>query len=170
MTGVQTCALPISAFCISPQNLGVESDVNRSTAEVAEDRDWDQAIIPLAETIASYITREAIHLKLGFSQIEFKFVGLDRKDESETSNIYKTYYESNLITPNEQRIRLGMPEDDSPWSKMKFADAQIAISAARGAKEIDDPDLERDKSPSSNGATSKSNKNKIKSENDEEDT
>lgn len=56
-----------TAFGLSPQNFGLESDVNRSTAEVAQDRDWDQAIIPLATTIASYITRYAIHMLLGYS-------------------------------------------------------------------------------------------------------
>lgn len=132
-----------TAFDLSPQNLGVERDVNRNTAEVAEDRDWDHAIKPYASLLASHINRDAIERLLGFSQIEFRFVGLDREDEKATADIYKTYYESNSVTPNEQRERLGLPPLDSEWGDMLYADVQIAIAAAKGAKEVDDPALKR---------------------------
>jgi len=131
------------AFDLSPQNLGVERDVNRNTAEVAEDRDWDAAIKPMAGLIASHINRDAIQGKLGFSQIEFRFIGLDREDEKATAEIYKIYYESNSITPNEQRDRLGLPPLDNPFGEMTYADVQIAISAARGAAQVDDNELNK---------------------------
>ena len=127
-----------TAFDLSPQNLGVERDVNRNTAEVAEDRDWDQAIIPHADLISSHINRDAIEGKLGFSQIEFRFVGLDREDEKATADIYRTYYESNAITPNQHREKLGEPPLEGEWGDMTYADVQIAISAARGAAQVDD--------------------------------
>ena len=88
------------SFDLSPQNLGVERDVNRNTAEVAEDRDWQSAILPHAGMLASHINRDAIEGKLGFSQIEFRFKGLDREDESATSKILETYYKNNIFTPN----------------------------------------------------------------------
>lgn len=128
-----------TAFDISPQNLGVERDVNRSTAEVAEDRDWDHAIKPWAGLIASHINRDAIEGRLGFSQIEFRFVGLDREDEKATSEIFSTYYKANVFTPNEIRAKLGEPPADNRWGDMTAADAEIAIAAARGAAEVDDP-------------------------------
>ncbi|QEH36518.1 Phage portal protein [Aquisphaera giovannonii] len=131
----------VTAFDISPQNLGVERDVNRSTAEVAEDRDWDQAIKPWAGLFASHINRDAIEGRLGFSQIEFRFVGLDREDEKATSEIFATYYKSNVFTPNEIRAKLGEPPADNRWGDMTAADAEIAIAAARGAAEVDDPAL-----------------------------
>jgi hypothetical protein len=53
------------AFDLSPQNLGVEADVNRNTSEVAEDRDWDHAIKPWAHLYQSYINRKAIRGRLG---------------------------------------------------------------------------------------------------------
>ena len=130
-----------TAFDLSPQNLGVERDVNRNTAEVAEDRDWDHAIKPYAALLASHINREAIEGLLGFSQIQFRFVGLDREDEKATAEIYKTYYESNAITPNEQREKLGLPPLDCEWGDMTYADVQIAISAARGAAKVEDSEL-----------------------------
>ena len=124
-----------AAFGISPQNLGLESDVNRNTAEVGEDRDWDGTIKPAARLIESHLNREAIHGLLGFSQIEFRFVGLDREDEQATAEIYSKYYQNNAITPNEQRERLGLPPLDVPWGDMTYADVQIAIQAAKSAGE-----------------------------------
>jgi HK97 family phage portal protein len=142
------------AFDISPQNLGVERDVNRNTAEVAEDRDWDAAIIPCAGLLASHINRDAIQGKLGFSQIEFRFVGLDREDEQATCDILTKYYDKNVFTPNEIRDKLGEPPAENEWGDMTAADVQIAISAARGAAQVDDPGL--------TGGTKKSDKQKPK--------
>lgn len=133
-----------TAFGLSPQNLGIEADVNRSTAEVAADRDWDNTIIPLAELFASYITRETLHAKLGFYQIEFKFKGLYREDEESTSKIYETYYKNNAITPNEQRLKMGLDPLVNQWADKPFADTQIALSAARGSAVIEDKDLDDD--------------------------
>jgi len=130
-----------AAFDISPQNLGVERDVNRNTAEVAEDRDWDAAIKPMAGLLASHINRDAIEGKLGFSQIEFRFIGLDREDEQATCDILTKYYDKNVFTPNDIREKLGEPPADNEWGDMTAADVQIAISAARGAAKIDDTEL-----------------------------
>jgi phage portal protein BeeE len=128
------------AFDLSPQNLGVERDINRSTGEVAQDRDWDHSIKPMAAMIAAHLTRDAIHNKLGYSQLMFQWVGLDRENELSTAQIYEKYFKANAITPNEQRYRLGMPPMDSDWGDMPWADMQIAIEAARGAK-IVNPEL-----------------------------
>lgn len=136
------------SFGLSPQNLGLERDVNRNTAEVSEDRDWAGAIKPMAHLIAAHITREAIQAKLGFSQLMFLWVGLEREDEMNTALIYEKYYKNNAITPDEQRERLGMPPSGSQWGKMTSADVEVAIQAARGSAQVDDPAL-----PNPNTAT-----------------
>ncbi|MCQ0030378.1 hypothetical protein EFP18_12155 [Burkholderia glumae] len=46
----------------------------------------------------------------------------------------------NAITPNEYRARRNMPPLKSKFGDMVFADAQIAIEAARGAKQVN-PEL-----------------------------
>lgn len=130
-----------ACFDLSPQNFGLEADVNRNTSEVAEDRDWNQAIKPCAFKVQEYITREAIHGRLGFSQLRFQFAGLDRDDEVARSEIYATEYESNATTPNEYRAQRGRPPMESPWGDMTFADVQIALSAARGAGDVLDNSL-----------------------------
>jgi phage portal protein BeeE len=130
-----------TAFGLSPQNLGIEHDVNRNTSEVAAERDWDNTVIPLAELLSNHITRQVIHKKLGFYQLEFKFDGLYREDEESLANIFQIYYKNNAMTPNEHRETIGLPPMDSSWGDKTFADFQIAMSAARGTKTIEDPDL-----------------------------
>lgn len=133
-----------AAFDLSPQNLGVEADVNRNTSEVAEDRDWTAAIRPYAGLIADHINRDAIWGRLGFSQIEFRWIGLDREDEQATCDILAKYYDKNVFTPNEIRERLGKPPAENAWGDMTAADVLIAVQAARGAAVIDDADLKSD--------------------------
>jgi hypothetical protein len=130
-----------AAFDLSPQNFGLEADVNRNTSEVAEDRDWDQAIKPTANGVAKALTRHCIQRKLGFSQLQFKFVGLDREDEAATADIFETYYQNNAITPDEQRAKLGLPPLDNQFGGMVKADVDIAVAAAKGVGENDDPKL-----------------------------
>lgn len=130
-----------TAFDLSPQNLGVERDVNRSTGEVSQERDWDQAIKPRALELAYYLTRQAIQRRLGFYQLRFRFIGLDRVDEDLQSKTYETRYKNNAVVPDEYRELIGLPPMEGEWGKMTAADVQIAVQAARGAAQILDDDL-----------------------------
>jgi len=147
-----------AAFDISPQNLGVERDLNRNTSEVAEDRDREQAVKPYAHLLESHITREAIHAKLGFSQLQFQFRGIEREDEHENAEVYKLEYESNAVTPNEYRERRGMERSSNDFADLNFADVQIAMMAARGSAQIDDPELPKAQNPPRSSLKPKVNK------------
>jgi hypothetical protein len=116
------CRVLAMCFDLSPQNLGIESDINRNVSEVAEDRDWNQAIKPCAAKVQSHLTREALHGKLGFSQLRFVFEGLDREDEMNTAKLFETRYKSNSITPNEFRAKLGEEPMKSEWGDKTFAE------------------------------------------------
>jgi len=129
-----------TAFELSPQNLGVEADVNRNTSEVADDRDWDGIIIPTARNFAAYFTREAIEGRLGFSQLEFRFLGLDREDELNLAKVFEVEYKNNATTVNEYRAQRGRPPLKSEWADLPYADVEIAIKGAQGAKQVN-PDL-----------------------------
>ena len=129
------------SFEISPMTLALQQDVNRNTAETLEDMDWDNTIIPMARNFQSYVNRQSIHGLLGFSQIEFRFIGLDREDEDATSKILERYYKMNALTPNEIREKFGKEPSDSDWGDVMSADVDIAIKGAQGAKQIN-PDLE----------------------------
>jgi len=133
-----------AAFDISPQNLNLEADVNRNTSETAEDRDWAQAIVPMATQIEAHLTREAIHGRMGEPLLQFKFKGLERQDEKAEAERFQIYYQNNAVTPNEQRARLGQPPIESQWADMTYADVKIAQAAARGVKVLEDKQLQED--------------------------
>lgn len=130
-----------TSFDLSPQNLGVERDVNRSNGETSQERDWDQAIKPRAVELAFYLTRQALHRRLGFHQLRFRFIGLDRVDEDLQSKTYETRYKNNAVVPDEYRELIGMPPMEGEWGKLTYADMQIAVQAARGANQVLDDEL-----------------------------
>ena len=130
-----------TAFDLSPQNLGVERDVNRNTAEVGEDRDMDQAIKPMADLLSSHLTREAIQSRLGFSQLQLRFPELDAEDEGQLSENYARDYQNNAVTPDEYRQRRGLAPLESEFGSMLKVDCDIAANAARSAGQVLDPKL-----------------------------
>lgn len=136
-----------TAFGISAQNLNLEADVNRNTSEVAEDRDWDSAIVPMARLIEAHITRDIIQARLGLSGIRFEFEGVDREDEKAAAEIYKLWYEGNAMTPDEFRDTRGLKPMGNMWGTMTYADMQIAMKAAQGAGQVDDADLKQNPTP-----------------------
>lgn len=133
-----------ASFDISNMSLNLERDVNRSTAEVAEDREWVQAVRPMARMIAGALTRKVIWEAMGFTQIHMRFLGVDREDLEKTSQILTRYYGANVYTPNDMRRKLGEPPAENAWGNMTKSDADIAIAAAKGAAIVDDPDLKSD--------------------------
>jgi len=65
------------AFDLPPQYLGVERDVNRSTAAEMTDAAFLQAIVPTARLLAEYLTRDAVSKKLSWNDLEFVFTDVD---------------------------------------------------------------------------------------------
>lgn len=130
-----------TAFGLSPQNLGIEADVNRNTAETSEDRDWDGTIKPIARLVQAHINRDILSGRLAMPHLEFYFDGLDREDEQAAVQNFRELYQANATTPNEYRERNGLGPLSSAWGDMTWADVQIAIAAAKGAKQVDDPAL-----------------------------
>lgn len=143
-----------TAFELSPHNLGLMEHDNRATAEIAEDRDYASIIIPTAVNVASHLNREAVQGKLGFSQIEFRWLGIDRDDEEMLASIHETYLKNNVLLPDEVREKLGRPPLESKWGQMLAVDMQIAVQAARGMG----ADLDKDLPPDDTGASSSKKK------------
>jgi hypothetical protein len=136
-----------AAFDICNFNLGIERDVNRSTSEVGEDRDWDHALKPMAALLKCHFDSHIIHRAFGFSQIEFKWTGLDREDQYSNAQIKKILYDINVLTPNQIRAQIGEPHDNGIWGDLNAADVEIAKMAARGAAAVDDPSLPKQVNP-----------------------
>jgi HK97 family phage portal protein len=98
------------AFDLPPQLLGVERDVNRSTAVEMNDQAFRQAIVPTARLFAEHITRDAISKKLGWNDLEFVFTDTDVANEMEEAQIQEILLRNGVMTINEVRRIRGLPE------------------------------------------------------------
>jgi len=99
-----------NAFDLPPQFLGVERDVNRSTATEMNDVAFQHAIVPTARLFAEHITRDAIAKKLGWHDLEFVFTELDAQNEMEQAQIDEILLRSGVMTVNEVRRMRGLAE------------------------------------------------------------
>lgn len=98
------------AFDLPPQYLGLEQDVNRSTAAEMSDAAFQQAIVPTARLFAEYLTRGTISKKLGWSDLEFVFTDVDASgDEMEQAQIDALLLQNGVVTVNEVRRMRGLP-------------------------------------------------------------
>lgn len=104
------------AFDLPPQFLGVERDVNRSTAAEMHDMAFRQAIVPTARLFAEHLTRDAIAKKLGWSDLEFVFTDVDARNEMEQAQIDEILIRSGVMTVNEVRRGRGLGEISSQSS------------------------------------------------------
>jgi hypothetical protein len=98
------------AFDLPPFYLGVERDVNRSTAEEYSDLAFRQAIVPTARLLAESLTRHAIAQKLGWNDLEFAFAELDTTDPLEEAQIQQILLQNGVLTVNEVRRMRGLSE------------------------------------------------------------
>jgi len=98
------------AFDLPPFYLGVERDVNRSTAEEYNDLAFRQAIVPTARLLAESLTRDAIAKKLGWTDLEFVFAELDTTDPLEEAQIQQILLQNGVLTVNEVRRMRGLGE------------------------------------------------------------
>ena len=96
------------AFDLPPFFLGVEHDVNRSTAAELTDVAFRQAIVPTARLFAEHLTRDAIGKKLGWSDLEFVFTDVDAKNERDEVEIQEILLRSGVLTVNEVRRMRGL--------------------------------------------------------------
>jgi HK97 family phage portal protein len=98
------------AFDLPPFYLGVEADVNRSTAEEYNDLAFRQAIVPTARLLAEYLTRDAIAKKLGWTDLEFVFADVETTDPLEEAQIQQILLQTGVLTVSEVRRMRGLPE------------------------------------------------------------
>src|SRR5271157_5557775 len=99
-----------NAFDLPAQFLGLEQDVNRSTAGTMSDLGFRSAIVPTARLVAEYLTRDAIAKKLGWTDLEFVFTDVDAQDEMEQAQIDEILLRNGVITVNEARRARGLAE------------------------------------------------------------
>ena len=97
-----------NAFSLPPVLLGLEQDVNRSTAESLLDEAFHSAIVPLARLVAEHITRDLFAKRLGWPEFEFVFNDLDATDELQEVQMQTALLAAGVLTVNEVRAMRGL--------------------------------------------------------------
>jgi len=98
------------AFDLPAHFLGIERDVNRSTAADLSEQAFRSAIVPTARLLAEHLSRDAINKKLGWSDLEFVFGDLDARNEMEEAQIQEILLRNGVLTVNEVRRMRGFAE------------------------------------------------------------
>jgi HK97 family phage portal protein len=97
-----------NAFGLPPLLLGLESDVNRSTASELADEAFRGAILPLAQLIAGHITRDLFAKCIGWREFEFVFNDLSARDESTELAVQVQLLNAGVLTVDEVRAMRGL--------------------------------------------------------------
>jgi HK97 family phage portal protein len=113
-----------NAFGLPPLLLGLESDVNRSTAAELADEAFRGAIQPLAQLLAGHITRDLFAKCIGWREFEFVFNDLNARDEGTELAVQVQLLQAGVLTVDEVRAMRGL----GPLAK--DGTAQLAGEAA----------------------------------------
>lgn len=115
------------AFDLPPLLLGLEQDVNRSTAEELVDEAFHTAVVPTARLYAEHLTREVIARKLGWEDLEFVFDDLEIFDERKRAEIDEILLRSDVLLPDEVRARRHLPALEGGWGQLSHTQRQVLI-------------------------------------------
>lgn len=96
------------AFGLPPLMLGLEADVNRSTASEMADEAFRGAISPLAMLLAGHITRDLFGKCIGWREFEFLFNELSARDEATELSMQVELLKAGVLTVNEVRAMRGL--------------------------------------------------------------
>jgi HK97 family phage portal protein len=118
-----------NAFGLPPLLLGLEMDVNRSTAEEMTDEAFRGAIAPLATMLAGHITRDLFSKCIGWREFEFVFNDLNARDEGTELDVQVKLLQAGVLTVNEVRAMRGLAPLESGST------VQLAGEAARHGEE-----------------------------------
>ena len=98
-----------NAFDLPPMLLGLEADVNQSTAGEFADEAFQSAIVPVAKLLAEHITRDLFGKCIGWPEFEFLFNDLVSRDEQGELNIQIQLLNAGVLSVAEVRAMRGLP-------------------------------------------------------------
>src|ERR1041385_1018705 len=116
------------SFGLSPMRLGLERDINRSTAEQGASDDWS-TIAPVANALRDGLTYGLIWKRLGWTDLEFQW-DVKTSDELRQAEILAEQYVMNAITVDEIRQsyqRPPLPDGLGAYTKTAY---ETAVKAA----------------------------------------
>jgi hypothetical protein len=105
-----------NGFDISAMAVNLERDVNRSTGEVLDDRDFRSSVVPMAHRLESAYTTSILHRLLGWTDLKFMYLNMDDPDAQTKLTMQQQMFACNATTPNEIRKAMGLPKSESPYS------------------------------------------------------
>ncbi|MFY9747868.1 MAG: phage portal protein [Acidobacteriaceae bacterium] len=120
-----------NAFSLPPVLLGLEQDVNRSTAASLLDEAFHSAIVPLARLVAEHLSRDLFAKRLGWPEFEFIFNDLDTTDEMQQVEMQTALLAAGVLTVNEVRAMRGLaplPGDTANRAVQKEEHVTTAIT------------------------------------------
>jgi HK97 family phage portal protein len=97
-----------NAFGLPPLMLGLEADVNQSTASEMADEAFRGAISPLAMLVAGHITRDLFSKCIGWREFEFVFNELSARDEETELQVQVQLLQAGVLTIDEVRAMRGL--------------------------------------------------------------
>jgi HK97 family phage portal protein len=97
-----------NAFGLPPLLLGLEGDVNRSTASELADEAFRGAVLPVAQLLAGHITRDLFAKCIGWREFEFVFNDLNARDEATELAVQVQLLHAGVLTVDEVRSMRGL--------------------------------------------------------------
>jgi phage portal protein BeeE len=97
-----------NAFGLPPMVLGLEQDVNQSTANAQSDEMFRSAVVPLARLVTEHLTRDLLGKRLGWGEFEFVFNELEAPDELALVQIQIQLLGAGVLTVEEVRAMRGL--------------------------------------------------------------
>jgi phage portal protein BeeE len=97
-----------NAFDLPAMLLGVEHDVNRSTAAELADESFQTAVAPLAKLVAEHLTRDVIGKRLGWDDVRFVWCDLETRDPAAEIAMQTQLLAAGVLTVNEVRAMRGL--------------------------------------------------------------
>lgn len=116
------------SFGLSPMKLGLERDVNRSTASTQASNDW-ATVAPVANTVQDSLTSWLLWRRLGWTDLEFQWQ-IRTTDEERQAAILMEQYRMNAITVNELRQFYKRPPLEEGLGELTKTAYEMAIKAA----------------------------------------
>lgn len=98
-----------NAFDLPPMLLGIQSDVNRSTASELAEEAFQSAIVPVAKLLAEHITRDVFAKALGWGDVEFIFNDLVSRDAAAEATLQVQLLSAGVLSIDEVRAMRGLP-------------------------------------------------------------
>lgn len=114
--------LMCAAYGLSPQDIGLTDDVNRSTSETMEDLSNQKGYGSILDLIRGVFNQQIIWKDFGFEDLEFDWVAQDSTEPDVASQIYDRELKNGTATINEIREQQGK----TPYAK--WADEPMILT------------------------------------------